>query len=660
MIATLREEIARHDHLYYVEARPQIADREYDSLLKRLEALEQQYPELVSPDSPTQRVGGRPLDVFQQVRHAVPMMSLANTYSRDEIVEFDRRVAKLAGSRSYSYVLEPKIDGLAVSLRYEQGVLVSGSTRGDGSVGDDITANLRTIKSIPLRLESGDSPSVLEVRGEVFMPALGFEKLNRSRDEAGEEPFANPRNAAAGSLKLLDSRIVATRPLDAIFYAVGEVSGREFDTHSGLMAFLKGLRFKIAPRSWICRDIEETLSAIDELKTARHSFPFMIDGGVLKVNERGLYDLLGMTAKSPRWAVAYKYEPERAETRLNDITVQVGRTGVLTPVAELEPVLVAGSEVRRATLHNIEEVRRKDIRIGDLVLIEKAGDVIPAIVEVVVSARKGTEKEFSMPEKCPVCSGPVSRKDDEVAHRCDNLQCPAQIKRWIRHFAQRGTMDIEGLGDALIDQLVDGGLVSDPSDLYSLTIGQLADLDRMGEKSAANLQSAILASKARDMWRVLFGLGIRHVGAKSAQTIEMHFASIHEVMVADIASLSRMRDIGPVVARSIFESLGNESMRKVVSRLERAGVNMVRLSEPVSAQGPLAGKTFVLTGTLDGLTREDASELIRRKGGNVSSAVSAKTDYVVAGADAGSKLAKAGKLGIKVLDQQSFLKIVEG
>ena len=657
-ILKLRAEIERHNHFYYVEARPEISDREYDALYRCLEALEKEHPDLVTPDSPTQRVGGAPLAEFKSVRHAVPMMSLSNTYSKDELAEFDTRVRKLAAGADLAYVLEPKVDGLAISLRYENGLLIVGSTRGDGVTGDDITANLRTIKSIPLRLRKTGAalPAVLEVRGEVFMTKDGFAALNAARQEAGEEPFANPRNAAAGSLKLLDSRQVAERPLDAVFYSVGEIAGANFDTHAGMISALREMGLRVPPRNWLCKDIARAMAALDELKSVRHGFPFQTDGGVIKVNERKLYALLGATAKSPRWAVAYKYEPERAETTVLDITVQVGRTGVLTPVAELEPAPVAGSVIRRATLHNLDEIKRKDIRIGDRVLIEKAGEVIPAVVEVITAARTGKERVFKMPERCPVCKGPVTQREGEVALRCENMQCSAQIKRGVRHFAARGAMDIEGLGDSLVDQLVESKLVKDPADLYTLRKEQVAGLERMAEKSAENLINGINASRERELWRLVFALGIRHVGAKSAQTLEEHFDNIDQLAGADMETLEHIADIGPVVARSIHEFFRSKEMARLTARMKEQGINPKRAA--VRRGGPLGGKTFVLTGTLGKMTREDAGARIRELGGKVSSSVSAKTDFVVVGDEPGSKLDKARKLGVKTLDEAEFLKMV--
>ncbi len=656
----LTVELRRHNELYYQQAQPEISDREYDALLAELQELERAHPEWAADDSPTREIGEKPLAAFENVQHAVPMLSLANTYNKDELRAFDGRIRKWLGEAKFSYVLEPKIDGVAVTLRYEDGQLVLGATRGDGRTGDDITRNIRTIGNIPDRLKTDQPPRVLEVRGEVYMSKDGFVELNRQRQEDGLAVFANPRNAAAGSLKQLDSRIAAERPLFAVCYAIGEVEGVQFETHAELLKALEAFGLPVNPRVWTVGDVEELLNALDELESLRHEFPFEMDGGVVKVNERAWYEELGYTAKSPRWAVAYKYEPERAETTLRDITVQVGRTGILTPVAELEPVTVAGSTISRATLHNEDEIRRKDIRIGDRVWIEKAGEVIPAVVAVNKEARTGTEKIFEMPDACPVCKGPVSRREGEVALRCENLQCPAQLKQWLRHFASRGAMDIEGLGEVLVDQLVDRELVSSPADLYSLTLEQVSGLERMGEKSAQNVLAGIEASKQRDLWRLVAGLGIRHVGVRSAQALAAHFGQLHALRDADQAALEAVPDIGPIVAFSIKSFFESEPNRHLLDELEAKGVNITadRSNQP-SADGPFSGKTFVLTGTLSGMTRDEASERIRALGGAVTSSVSKKTDYVVAGEKAGSKLAKAEKLGVMILDEAAFVSLLE-
>ncbi|MDD5484163.1 MAG: NAD-dependent DNA ligase LigA [Kiritimatiellae bacterium] len=656
-IKHLRSVIERHNRLYYVFARPEISDREYDRLYAELEALEKLSPALITPDSPTQRVGGEPLREFRQVRHSFPMMSLANTYSRDELVRFHERIQRLLSGEKFSYVLEPKIDGAAIALRYEKGLLQLGSTRGDGITGDDITANLRAIPSIPLRLAGDRTPEIIEFRGEVFMPRRDFLALNRAREEEGLEPFANPRNAAAGSLKLLDAREAGRRPLDAVFYGAGEIAGINLATHEEMLAALKLFGLKTPPKYWKCLSLEEVFRALDELKAMRPDFPFETDGGVLKVNERGLYAALGATAKSPRWAAAFKYEPERAETTLKSITVQVGRTGVLTPVAELEPVFLSGSTINRATLHNAGEIQRKDVRIGDRVFIEKAGEVIPEVVSVNIAARRGHEKTFKMPESCPVCGGEITRRPGEVAHRCENLQCPAQLKRWLRHFAARGAMDIEGLGEALVDQLVDRGMARNPADLYFLKKEQIAGLERMAEKSAANLMTAIEDSKKRDLWRLIFALGIRQVGAKMAQTLETHFTGLDEIMAADRETLEKIPDLGPVAADAIAAFFKMERNISLITRLKEAGVRWKAGSKTKS--GPLAGKTFVLTGALAGYSRPEAEELIRRRGGRAASAVSKKTSFVVAGNEPGSKLAQAQKLGIPVLSEEEFRKMLD-
>ncbi len=649
----LRTEIEHHNTLYYINAQPVISDNEYDKLYRELIDIETTYPELITPDTPTQRIGGAALSQFDHIQHRQPMMSLDNTYNKAELADFDQRVQKLLNNNNYTYILEPKIDGLAISLRYEDGVLVSAGTRGDGKTGDDITTNIKTIHSIPLRLNTDTPPPVFEVRGEVYMPIKGFQKINKTRQETGLEPFANPRNAAAGSLKLLDPRMVAERPLDAVLYALGEIDGITITTHSDLITTLKELGFRTAPQYWHCNSIEKIITKLDILEEKRHDFPFEMDGGVIKINERELYEIVGATAKAPRWAIAYKYEPEQAETTINQITVQVGRTGVLTPVAELEPVSVAGSTISRATLHNIEEIRRKDIRIGDRVLIEKAGEVIPAVVKVITESRTGSESEFSMPKTCPICGEKISQREDEVASRCENLQCPAQIKRWIRHFASRGGMDIDGLGSSLVEQLVDKELVKTPADLYQLTVTQLAQLDRMATKSAENICKSLETSKDRDFWRLLFALGIRQVGTRSAQLLEEHYADIDTLSSATNEELEEIPDIGPIVAKNIIEFLHNEHTIAMLTQLKDAGLNFKR-KKATAKNNTLAGQTFVLTGALTSMTRDDAAEKIRALGGKISSSISKHTSFLIAGENAGSKLTKAKKLGITILTELEF------
>jgi len=655
-IDELRAEIERHNRLYYINAAPEITDREYDQLLQSLEELEQQFPEFGSAASPTQRVGGAPLDRFESVRHAVPMMSLSNTYSKEELVEFARRIRKLIPEETFNYILEPKIDGVAISLRYENGELVRAVTRGDGTTGDDATSNVRTIQSIPLRLADMMPPAVLEVRGEIYMDTAGFSKLNERRQEAGQEPFANPRNACAGSLKLLDPREVAKRPLDAIFYATGQLDGITFETHEKMLLSLKNYGLRITPNYWLSKGIEEILQRLDELENMRHEFPFEMDGGVIKVNERRLYDPLGSTAKSPRWAVAYKYEPEQVETTLHAISIQVGRTGVLTPVAELEPVQLAGTTVKRATLHNEDEIRRKDIKIGDRVVIEKAGEIIPAVVKVVSEKRTGAEIDFAMPTACPVCGGEVEKREGEVALRCTNLQCPAQVKNWIAHFASRGAMDINGLGESLVEQLVDGGLVKNPAELYALKKEEVLGLERMGKKSADNLIKGIDESKQRPLEKVLFGLGIRHVGKGAAMILANEFKNIDALMATDVQRLETLRDIGPIVGKSVVEYFQSLETRMVIDQLRAAGVNFEQME--TGGSNELEGLTFVLTGSLETMSREEGGDKIRARGGKVSSSVSKKTSYLVAGESAGSKLAKAEALGVTILNEEQFIALL--
>jgi DNA ligase (NAD+) len=655
-IDDLRADIERHNRRYYIDAAPEISDREYDERLASLEKLEAQFPEYADASSPTRRVGGAPLEAFQNVTHAVPMMSLSNTYSKEELLEFDRRVRKLIPEASFAYILEPKIDGVAISLRYENGELIRAVTRGDGSTGDDVTANVRTIKSIPLRLMDMMPPAVLEVRGEIYMDTAGFATLNEQRQDAGLDPFANPRNACAGSLKLLDPREVAKRPLDAIFYATGQLDGIRFDTHEQMLLSLKQYGLRITPRYWLNDQMASVLDQLDTLENMRHEFPFEMDGGVIKVNERRLYDDLGATAKSPRWAVAYKYEPEQAETTLHAISIQVGRTGVLTPVAELEPVQLAGTTVKRATLHNEDEIRRKDIKIGDRVMIEKAGEIIPAVVKVVVEKRTGAEIPFQMPTACPVCGSEVEKREGEVALRCTNLQCPAQVKNWLTHFASRGAMDINGLGESLVEQLVDSGLVKTPSELYSLKKVEVLGLERMGEKSADKLMAGVEASKNQPFERVIFGLGIRHVGKGAAAILAAEFKNIDALMAADTIRLESIRDIGPIVGKTVVDYFLQPESRAEIDRLRAAGVNFKQAESGGSNE--LEGLTFVLTGSLETMTRDEAGDKIKARGGKVSGSVSSKTSYLVAGAAAGSKRTKAENLGVTILDEAQFIALL--
>jgi DNA ligase (NAD+) len=653
-IAELRQQIRHHDYLYYVLAKPEISDRDYDRLYAELKQLEEQFPDLVTPDSPTQRVGGQPLKEFKSVKHLQPMMSLDNTYSVDELREFDNRVRKLLPGEKLEYVLEPKIDGVSISVRYEAGKLALGATRGDGTTGDDITANLKTIKAIPLSLAR---PVSVEVRGEVYMPVAEFNKLNAARQKAGEPLFQNPRNTAAGSLKQLDPAIVAQRPLSAVFYAL--VAGLPLNKQSEALETLKKLGLPTHRHWWLCKDIDEVIARAEELQKLEATFPFEMDGAVIKVNDLEQWQRLGTTAKAPRYAIAYKYSHEQAQTKLKDIIVQVGRTGTLTPVADLEPVFLAGSTIARATLHNEEEIKRKDIRIGDTVIIEKAGEVIPAVVGVVKEKRTGKEKIFKMPTKCPVCGGPVHRDPEFVAWRCENIACPAQLKRTIGHFASRGAMDIEGLGWVLVDQLVDNKLVRDVADLYSLSVEQLAGLKRMAEKSATNVVNAIAASKDRELWRLIHALGIPHVGEGAARKLAGHFRDLDKLAAAGVEELQQAEDVGPVMAQSIHDFFRNPRNQAVIAKLKMAGINpKSRGSGVPAATGPFAGKTVVVTGTLSKFSRAEAQEALRRAGAHVTDSVSKKTDYLIVGEEAGSKLDKARALGVKTLSEQEFLKML--
>ena len=662
--AELAAEIREHDYAYYVDAMPRINDREYDRLYQELREIETQFPDLLAPDSPTQRVGGAPLKEFKPVAHLLPMMSLDNTYSEAEVRQFIARVERLVPGEQLDWVVEPKVDGVAVSLRYEKGLLAVGATRGDGTTGDDITSNLRTIKSLPLNLcaRMKNCPKILEVRGEVYLPTAQFARTNDERVAAGEEPFANPRNAAAGSLKQLDSRIVARRGLDIVIYGLGFLEGAERPPgHDAVLDWFKRLGFKTPERTWRCRSEDEMISAIQELDRLRTKFRYQTDGAVVKLNSFAQREKIGATSKAPRWAIAYKYESEQAETKLKAITIQVGRTGALTPVAELEPVHLAGTVVKRATLHNEDELRRKDIRIGDTVTIEKAGEIIPAVIGVVLTKRTGAETIFQFPKQCPECASQVSRGaegGEAVVWRCVNLECPAQVRGRLEHWCARGAMDIEGGGEVLVKQLVAKGLVRDVADLYSLTLNDLMSLERMGEKSAQNFLDAVAGSKSRDLWRVLFGLGILHVGAGVAKSLGRHFSTMDDLAASNLDQLTNIDDVGEVIAQSLFQWFGDSRNRQLVERLRKAGMNMrSALYQPQAAAGPFAGKTFVLTGTLPTLKREEAAAKIEALGGKVAGSVSKKTDYVIAGDDAGSKLEKARQLGIKTLDEKDFLKL---
>jgi DNA ligase (NAD+) len=667
--AQLAAEIRAHDHAYYVEAKPNVTDQAYDRLYRELLDLEKEFPDLVAPDSPSHRVSGQPLTEFKPVPHLVPMLSLDNTYSQEEVRDFVNRLQKLLPGETLEWILEPKVDGVAINLCYEHGVFTTGSTRGDGTTGDDVTANLKTIRSIParMRVTGRQIPAVMEVRGEVFLTKAGFARLNAGRSAAGEETFANPRNAAAGSLKQLDPKLVAQRPLDVITYGLGKFEGGEpLVEHDAMLGWLKSAGFKTPEKTWKCHSADDLISAIEELDQLRHQFAYETDGAVIKLNSFAARGKAGFTSKAPRWAMAYKYAPEQAETKLKAITIQVGRTGALTPVAELEPVFLAGSSISRATLHNEDELRRKDIRVGDTVTIEKAGEVIPAVVGVVTGKRTGSETVFEFPTTCPECGSKVARSegaaagDEGAVWRCLNHDCPAQVRGRLEHWCARGAMDIEGGGEVLVAQLVKHGLARDVADLYRLTPGQLAGLERMGEKSAQNFLDGIAASKSRDLWRLLFGLGILHVGTGVAKALGKCFASLDEVFAANVEQLTEIEAVGGVIARSLVLWRAENRNRELIARLREAGLNFrSALYNPSAALGPLAGKSFVLTGALPTLTREEATAKIEERGGRVSGSVSKKTDYVVAGADAGSKLEKAQKLGVTVIDEAALLKLCQ-
>ena len=660
----LRDEIEFHNYRYYVLDDPVISDAEYDRLMNELVRLEAAHPELVTPDSPTQRVGAAPAAAFAPVVHRSPMMSLANVYSVEEIRAFDARVRRALDGEPVEYVAELKIDGLAVSLVYEDGRFVRGATRGDGTTGEDVTHNLKTIRSIPMRLRL-DKPVSMDVRGEVYMVRREFQKLNEERRAAGEQLFANPRNAAAGSLRQLDPKVTAERPLDIFVYGIGYVIGAEDaapDTHFEALSFLKKAGFRTNPNTRLCRTVDEVLDYCAHWGEMRASLDYEIDGVVVKVNSLAQQERLGATARSPRWAVAYKFPARQATTVVRDIIVQVGRTGTLTPVAVLEPVELAGSTVSRATLHNEDMIRAKDIRIGDTVVVEKGGDVIPEVVKAVADRRTGAEREFRMPEKCPECGADVVRLEGESAYRCvGGMACPAQVRESILHFASRDAMDIEGMGPSLVAQLIDAGLVKTVADIYDLKLEDVAALERMGKKSAENLLSAIEKSKSHPLHRLVFALGIRHVGERSARDLAEHFGTMDRLASATFSELTDVRDVGPKVAESVLAFFREPRNREILRRLADAGVNMKEAEKGVSAgKSPLAGKTVVLTGALERFTRKEAEEAVLARGGRVSGSVSRKTDYVVVGRDPGSKYEKARELGVTVLDEREFERLLEG
>ncbi|MBO8158757.1 NAD-dependent DNA ligase LigA [Thermosyntropha sp.] len=652
-IEKLREEIRRHDHHYYVLDNPLISDAEYDRLMKELKELEEKHPELITPDSPTQRVGGKPLEKFGTYQHRVPLLSLDNVFSLEELREFDRRIKKEAPNPSY--VAELKIDGLSIALIYEDGILKTAATRGDGITGEDVTSNVKTIKAIPLRLK--DKIKNLQVRGEIYMPKEAFLRLNQEQEEKGGKTFANPRNAAAGSLRQLDPRITAGRNLSAFIYDILYIEGEEIKTQEEALNFLKEQGFPVNPHYRFCQDIDEVYEYCREYGEKRHELPYEIDGVVVKLNPFAPREVLGYTAKSPRWAIAFKFPAEQKETILKDVEINVGRTGIITPTAILEPVSLAGTTVSRASLHNFDLVKEKDIRIGDTVLVHKAGDIIPEIIASLPEKRTGKEKKIEAPEYCPVCGSKAVQYPDEVAIRCDNINCPARLKESLIFFASRDAMDIEGMGPAVVEQLVDKGLVKSIDDIYRLKAEELEKLERMGPKSASNLIKAIEDSKKRPLHHLITALGIRHIGAKTAKTLTRYIKSIDEFKKVTTDELKQIPEVGDKMAESIILFFSEPRNIAMIENLKALGVNMVEEEEIGEGQA-LAGKTIVLTGTLKSLTRKEAEEFIEKQGGKTSSSVSKKTDFVVVGENPGSKYEKARELGIAILTEAEFLEIV--
>lgn len=659
-IEELRKLINYHNHKYYVEDSPEIEDYEYDRLYHELLELEEKNPHLVTPDSPTQRVGGQASNAFEKVIHTVKMESLQDVFSVEELYAFDRRVRESLGDAEIEYVVEKKIDGLSVSLEYENGMFIRGSTRGDGIEGEDVTANLKTIKSIPLRLSlpEGSELPYLEVRGEVFMSKKDFLELNEKQEAMDQKTFANPRNAAAGSLRQLDPSVTASRRLDIFVFNIQRIVGADIRTHSESLEFLKKLGFKTSPGYRLCRNIEEVVAEIKALGEIRGTLPYETDGAVVKVNSLAQREILGSTSKAPRWAIAYKYPPEEKKTILKDIVIQVGRTGALTPNAVLEPVKLAGTTVSRATLHNEDFIKERDIRIGDTVWVRKAGEIIPEVLGVDLSVRPADAVPYRMPDACPVCGAPAVREENEAVRRCTGIECPARLFRSILHFASRDAMNIEGLGPALIEMLLDKGFIKTIPDLYTLheKREELITLERMGEKSVDNLLGSIERSKGNDLGRLIFGLGARYIGKRAAQLLAEHFRTMDAIMAADVDELQKVEEFGEKMAQSLVSFLSQEQTRHTISLLKELGVNMESLQQRKKG-GVFDGLTFVLTGTLPTYTRNEATRMIEERGGKVSGSVSRKTSYVLAGEDAGSKLDKAVQLGITIIDEETFIKM---
>lgn len=655
----LRREIRKHDYLYYVKDNPEITDFQYDRLLKELQEIEKNHPGLITPDSPTQRVSGLAAPSFNPVKHTVPMLSLDNTYSHEEILEWAARVDKGLKGGECEFVVEPKIDGVGLALVYRNGTLDTGATRGDGETGEDITPNSKTIRNIPLKLAVNNPPAFVDVRGEVYMDKKEFDNLNRKISELGEEPFANPRNAAAGSLRQKDPKVTASRPLKYFVHSYGKIEGAEFGTHWEFLALCGKLGLRPAVHSKLFRKIEDVVKYCAEFEGKRDTLPFEIDGMVIKVNSLAQQKLLGFTMKSPRWAVAFKFAARQATTKLNAIRIQVGRTGVITPVADLEPVELSGVTVSHATLHNFDEISRLDVREGDTVLVERAGDVIPKIVKVIESKRAGREKPFEIPKRCPECGGPITKeKEEEVAYRCINPSCPAQLERGIAHFASRGAMDIEGMGEAAVLQLVKNDKVKHFEDIYKLKKDDLLKLELFADKKAEKLLAAIEKSKQQPLSRLLFGLGIPNVGEKAAITLAERFGDIDKLAKAGKDELTSINEIGPVMAECITDYFGQKAVRDFITSLKELGVN-TREPEREKGEQLFLGKTFVFTGELTKFSRSEAEAKVRELGGNPSSSVSKKTDYVVSGGSPGSKYEKAKSLGVKILSEEDFLKMIK-
>ena len=657
-VEELRDQLSHHNYRYYVLDSPEVSDAEYDELMRELRRLEQRYPHLVTPDSPTQRVGAAPLEFFETVEHPMPMLSLANAFSNEELLAWHRRVTGLLDAQEFDMVCELKIDGLAVALTYEDGLLIRGATRGDGYRGEDVTQNLKTIHSIPLSIPK-DAPRRFEVRGEIFLTKSGFERLNQERMEAGQPVYANPRNTAAGAVRQLDPRVTAERPLDIFVYGLGYAEGHIPDTHWETMEYFKSLGFKINPENAHVKLVEEVEDYYKRWLEGREHLDYEADGVVVKINLYEFQERLGFVGREPRWAVAYKFPAEQATTRLLDIGVNVGRTGSLNPFAILEPVNVGGATVKMASLHNEDDIKRRDIRIGDIVIVQRAGEVIPQVLGPVVSRRTGQEREFETPKTCPVCGTRVERPEGEVMSRCPNAACPAQIFELLKHFVSRGSMDVDGLGESLSDTLLNAGLVKDVADIYYLTKGQILDLERMADKSAGNLLASIEKSKERPLARVLFALGIRHVGGETAEILAQHFGDIDALASASLEELQEIPTIGPKIAESIVAFFGEESNRRVIEKLRKAGVNLKSDTQRHIGPLPLARKQFVVTGKLQAFSRQQAEAAIKALGGSVGSSVSRKTDYLVVGEEPGSKLEKAQSLGTTILDEEGFLSLLK-